>query len=291
MNLQMHARRAAAKKSSASGDGIVPAAEYLGYTGSILWPANMTRPDISYAAAFTCQFAQCADRPNHIQACLDIVGYLVRTKHMGITYGGKLKMPMGLNAFPQHFFDSRGLHTIGDSSWGRVPRPFGGFAVMYLNAVLAWSARSLKIVPDSTCEAEIAVGSKAAKCTSGVRMILEDMRRTVYGPTALLGDNKAMYDVIIKPGTTARTTHFERATMLVKRLYTLFVLTPFLILTEWMTADIFTKALAKDAFVKFRSNLMNTDASVVLHDDEGRVVSIKGKAAQLWSKIATYTMQ
>ena len=47
-----------------------------------------------------------------------------------------------------------------------------------------------------------------------------------------------------------------------------------------LNLDIFTKALAKDAFVKFRSNLMNTDASVVLHDDEGRVISIKGKAAQ-----------
>ena len=122
-------------------------------------------------------------------------------------------------------------------------------------------------------------------------MILEDMGRAVYGPTALLGDNKAMNDVIVKPGSTARTTHFKRATMLVKRLYSLFVLTPYLILTDFMTADIFTKALPKESFIKFRKNLMNVDACVTIHDDTGRHVSLKGRAAQLWSKIATYAMQ
>ena len=56
-------------------------------------------------------------------------------------------------------------------------------------------------------------------------MKLEDMGYPVSGPTAVLTDNSAAYGIIIRPGQSARTSHFERATMLAKRLYQLFVIT------------------------------------------------------------------
>ena len=196
-------------------------------------------------------------------------------------------MPMGLNKFPPGFFKSFGLWTAGDSSFGREPKPFGGFAVMALNGPLAWQARTTKIVPDSTAEAEIDIASRAAKVTAGVRMKFEDMGYPVSGPTALCTDNSAAYGIITKPGQTARTTHFERRTMLAKRLYQRFVITPYLVVTALMVADIFTKALFDEDFKKFRTVLMNVSTVISLTDAMGRVVKLGGRAAQLWNRIAT----
>ena len=259
---------------------------FLGATGSIGWPAMLTRPDVVLAHATLSCFAQTAG-PEHYEACMDVVGYLVKTKQIGITFGGRFKMPMGLNKFPPNFFKSYGLYTAGDSSWGRIVRPFAGFAVMAANGSLTWQGRKTKEVPDSTCEAEISICSRACKATTGIRMKMEDLGFPVYGPTSVLTDNKATYDVITKPGQTSRTSHFERATMLAKRLYQIFIVTPYLVITSLMLADIFTKALARDAFVKFRDRLMNI-AEVTVSDVAGNSVTLGGRSAQLWNKLVSY---
>ena len=38
---------------------------------------------------------------------MDVVGYLVKTKHLGVTFGGRYRMPMGLNKFPPNFFTAQ----------------------------------------------------------------------------------------------------------------------------------------------------------------------------------------
>ena len=111
---------------------------------------------------------------------------------------------------------------------------------------IAWGSRKLRIVPDIAAEAETAVASRAAKGTVAVSMILEDLRGGVYGPTTLIIDCKATKDIITKPGSTQSTRYFERSTMMVKRLFAMHVITPMLIGTDDIIADIFTKALHRD---------------------------------------------
>ena len=169
---------------------------------------------------------------------------------------------------------------------------------MYTNGMVSGSARVLKIVPDSTCEAETALASKGSKETVAMRMISEDMDRPVTGPTPLLIDAKATRDVIVNPGATARTRYYERAVMLVKRLYHLLILQPFLITTDKMVADIFTKALPPEPFFRFRDYLLNrsnapdashhhADANEVAWTTRGRQVTLRGSAARLWSRLVT----
>lgn len=217
----------------------VPITEFLSLLGDLAWPENMARVECAFYTAS--------------------MGYLVKTRKMGITYGGKLKVPRGLVEFPEGFVESRGLHAVHDSSWGTRPRPYGGFVVMRCNGAVDVKAQKLKIVPDSTCEAETAVGSKAAKSMAAIRMVCEDQGVPVVGPTEMLGDNKAMRDLVIKIGATVRTRYFERATLIIKRLYSLLIVAPWLVSTKLMTADIFTKALEHEAFVKCRNELLNVE--------------------------------
>ena len=191
-----------------------------------------------------------------------VLGYLVRTKHLGITYGGKLRIPLGLSEFPPGFEESCGLYVAHDSSWGSLARPMGGYVVMYGNGSVDWSAKLLKIVPDSSCEAETAVASRAVKAAAFVRELLIMNRRTIVGPTATLGDNQAMHTIIQQDGASARTRYYERATLLIKRAVLLLIFRTFLVRTSDMIADIFTKATDKGTFTKLRNVVMNCNSSL-----------------------------
>ena len=93
----------------------------------------------------------------------------------------------------------------------------GGYGIFLLNGLIAWSAKAIKIVPDSTCEAELAQGSRAAKESLFVRMLHRENLRPLKGPTLMIGDNKPSYEMIKHEGASARTRYYERATLLIKR--------------------------------------------------------------------------
>ena len=232
---------------------------YLKICGKIIWPSTMSRPDISMAAASLCSCVH-APTPNHYKYALWVVGYLKATKDMGITYGGSIKIPLGLTEHPPHFIDTSGLYASHDSSFGSKPRPMGGYIIMYLNGAVDWSSSHLKIVPDNTNEAESAVGSRAAKAMLFVRALNYFHGRTTVRLTPMLGDNKALYDQMQQDGASSRTRYYERAVLLLKRAVLLLIFRPFLITTVHMIADVMTKATDRGTFYKMRAQMMN------LHD-------------------------
>ena len=63
-------------------------------------------------------------------------------------------------------------------------------------------------------------------------------------------------------GATVRTRYFERALMLVKRVVLLLLAMPFLVTTDYMAADIFTKATDKGTFFKMRNYMMNINGNL-----------------------------
>ena len=96
--------------------------------GKVVWPSSMTRPDISMETSKLCSCIS-DPRSSHFDACLVVAGYLWQTKSLGITYGGKLRIPIGLTSVPVGFEESSGLCTAHDSSWGTTPNPLGGYVV------------------------------------------------------------------------------------------------------------------------------------------------------------------
>ena len=247
--------------TAADDKDLIDRGQYLQIMGKLVWPSTMTRVDISFAVNTLCSFVQSPGQI-HYQKALNIVGYLSATRELGITYGGRLRTPLGLSEPPIHFARSHGLYCAHDSSFGTRPRPMGGYVVMYLNGAVDWSATNAKIVPDSAQEAESAAGSRAAKATLFIRELLKSMRRPIFGATAMLGDNRGLYLSIQQEGATARTRYYERAILLLKRAVLLLILSPFLVKTDDMMADMFTKALEKSTFYTFRNQAMNTQSSL-----------------------------
>ena len=243
-------------KPSTDGN-IIDKAEYLNALGSIGWPTVMVRCECMYAYSILASLSM-GPTATHLNAVMHMVGYLVATQELGLTYGGKLRVPLGLSDMPPWFEESRGLFTSTDSSWGKSTRPYGGHVVMRTNAALIWSSKAFKtVIPQSTAEAETAQASLATRDTLFIRRACEGVKRMVKGPTMLLGDNSAMNDLIRKDGTTSRSRYFERTTMLVKYAVLRLMIAVHLISTNDMMADIFTKAVDKDTFLRFRMWMYN----------------------------------
>ena len=242
----------------------------------------MTRVDCSEAVSVLCSMWPPSQR--HYDLGLDVIGYLVNTKNLGITFGGRLRIPLGLNEPPPHFEQSSGLYAYHDSSFGSRPRPMGGYVVMYCNGPVDWHAGFLKIVPDSAHEAESAIASRAAKATLFIRELLKGNARKVYGPTTMLGDNEALYKTVHHEGHSARVRHYERATLLFKRAVLLLLLKPYRVGDANMVADILTKAAEKAKFVKMRNFMMNVHSTLRVELEAG-LVATAGAASKLIGRL------
>ena len=90
----------------------------------------------------------------------------------------------------------------------------GGYVIMHNNGAVHWGASNLKGVPDSSHEAESAIGSRAAKATIFVRELLKHNGRGVTGATPMLGDNKRLNKSSQQDGASAKTRYYERAVQL-----------------------------------------------------------------------------
>ena len=129
---------------------------------------------------------------------------------------------------------------------------------MRCNAAIYWSTKALKVVCDSTAHAESAEMARALKSTTFARMLHEDSKREVKGPSYSLGDNSACHQLVQKEGSSQATRHFERAIAAIKYAVMMLIIRPMLVPTEQMIADVFTKATDEKTFHRCKHELRNT---------------------------------
>jgi hypothetical protein len=246
--------------------------EYLSLMGDIGWPTVMTRAEVAHAFSV---LSSCSMEPReaHLDAGLYVIGYFVNTKKLPWTAGGKLKIPMGLTSYPRNFEQSCGVWGSTDSSWGKQPRPYGGHVIFRCNVWVIASSKTLKLVPDSTAEAETAEGSRAVKSGTYFKAIVAGIKRKIMGPLPITADNKAMTQIVEKEGTSHRTRHFERATMLIKWAVLKLLVVLHLVRSAECVADIFTKAVTKDVFMRMRAVLLNLPHRDAALDAAARLAS------------------
>ena len=116
------------------------------------------------------------------------------------------------------------------------------------------------------------------------RGLLRYHRRPVASATPMLGDNKDMHSLVTQEGASVRTRYYERATLLIKRATLMLLLSPMLVSTNDMIADIFTKALEKAIFYKFRDIVMNRHST--LHDTLATAVcDLRGNSWRLADRL------
>lgn len=178
-------------------DNEVPAAlsPYQELVGCLLWLAGSTRPDISFAASYLSRWTA-SPTEAHWQLALRVVSYLVHTRRLGLTLGGKVK----------------DLEMYVDADWAGCEasrRSTTGYLAMLYGSPINWCSRRQQTTAASTMEAEYIAGAEATRDVVWLRSLLKELGINQNFPTPLFIDNQAAIRLAGNPSTHARSKHID----------------------------------------------------------------------------------
>lgn len=216
---------------------------YRSLVGSLMYTL-ISRPDVSTSVSICARYMQ-APTQSHLRAAIRILRYLKATRTLALHYHKQ-----GL-ATPRVFVDS---------DWGAdidTRRSRFGYAVYVGTALIDWTSKLHNLVALSSMESEYNAATEAARATSWVRHMLEELRLTCNEATPIYEDNDCCTRMTSNLAVTARNRHMGiRIAYLRQQTLELKTMKFIRVDTKRQVADILTKNLAKPAFETLRAMLM-----------------------------------
>ncbi|CAA7258863.1 unnamed protein product [Cyclocybe aegerita] len=213
---------------------------YRSLVGCLIYLAIGTRPDILYAVQQLSQFLDCYTYA-HWTAATRVVRYLKGTRSLALRLGGK---------------GSIRLLGFTDSDWANcldTRRSVGGYGFTLGSGVISWTSKKQSTIATSTCQAEYMAAFDASKEAMFLRNLLSEVNFAPNQPTTILCDNNAAIIISEDPLHHNRTKHFD-IRYLREHVQTHDISLAY-INTKDNLADIFTKALPTQQFIRLRSFL------------------------------------
>jgi hypothetical protein len=226
---------------------------YQQMVGSLNYAAISTRPDIAYAVSVLARFLQNPGAA-HMTACKRVLRYLKGTPDLGLTLGGAEPIQGAIR-----------ITTYSDSDWGANRddrRSTTGYIVMLASSVISWASKRQASVALSSCEAEYYAISAAVAETQWIRQFLQELLQhdTQLGqlPVTTVGlvDNQSAIAVSKNDVHHNRTKHIDIRHHFIREALTAGTLELEYVPTQEQLADILTKGLGANAFVRLRDRIM-----------------------------------
>ncbi|GLB40854.1 putative mitochondrial protein [Lyophyllum shimeji] len=216
---------------------------YRSLVGCLLYLAISTRPDISFAVQQLSQYVD-SFTSTHWNAAIRLVRYLKGTRDLKLHLGGKGQIA---------------LSGFTDSDWAScldTRRSIGGYTWNLGSGTVSWAARKQKTVAASSCEAEYMAAFEAAQECIWLRALLKGIDHdTSHSPTTILCDNNSAINLSEDPLLHSRVKHVDiKYHFLRERVQSGEIAIKY-VNTKQNTADIFTKALPRELFLRFRNML------------------------------------
>jgi hypothetical protein len=205
---------------------------YMGIIGGILWLANMSRPDLAYAASQLSRFMT-NPGPAHFAAAVRVLAYLRDTadRHLCVA-------PNDIMSFD----------TFVDSNWGSHFSCSGGL-FFYHACPVYWFSKMQKSVSLYGAEAEFFGAMLAAKEVVFIRNLLVDLDIVTSGPSPIFSDSNSAVNMSFDPVAFNKTKHILRAVFFLRDLVAKGVLELRHVKGTRRMADILTKPTSRAVFV------------------------------------------
>jgi hypothetical protein len=211
---------------------------YTCLIGSLMYTAVATRPDIVFAvnrlASFTANPTMC-----HWTAAKHVLRYLKGTKNIGITYS----KPSEDVATQNQFIGYSGASFANNYDRTSV----SGYAFTSAGGVISWGFKKPNTVSLLTTKAEYVCLSDMAQETTWLHNLYAKIGYAQQEPTLVYGNNLSALAIAENPHYHKRTKHFDIKHHYIHEQITNKNIVIKYLPTAKMTADIFTKALPKQA--------------------------------------------
>jgi hypothetical protein len=210
---------------------------YLSEVGSLIYPAQMSRPDISFAVSVSGRFSS---NPNqhHVDAEHRIYAYLKGSKEQGLVC--KKSTPLIIEGYV-------------DSDHGGCPTTFRsttGWCFLLKKFCISWCSQRQKTVSTSTTEAEYVAAAEAAREAAWLKGIINELEINFHVDTIpLYIDNNSALKLTRNAEYHSRSKHINIKYHYIRQAVEEGIIDPQRVDTTENIADIFTKGI--------RSPLMN----------------------------------
>jgi hypothetical protein len=228
---------------------------YREAVGSFLYLMMGTRPDLSN---FLREVSQFCSNPGsaHWEAVKRGLKYLRGTTHHGIVLGGRHNLDL--------LREKRYLSAYSDADYANcvdTRRSVGGYLTLFCNSPISWLSRKHHTVVLSTTEAKYIALRHCVQEVLFLRHLLTEMGFRQNGPMTILEANQSCIKVANNPELHGRSKHIDIRYHFVQEKTERKIIQIEYCNTKNMIADIFTKPLAKPAFLYLRDMMHMADCT------------------------------
>lgn len=214
---------------------------YKQIVGSLLY-LTATRPDMMFVVSLLSRYMECPIEL-HLQAAKRVFRYLKGTINFGVLY--KKGGVEGLKAYS----DSDYASDVEDR------KSTSGYVFILSSGAVSWSSKKQPIVTLSTTEAEFIAAALCACQAVWIRRILQELEHNQDGSTTIHCDSSSAIKLCKNPVLHGRCKHIDVRFHFIRELTSKGVVEVTHCQTQNQVADIMTKPLKHDIFVRLRELL------------------------------------
>ena len=209
--------------------------------GCILWPAVVSRLDITFAVGILSQFIQNPE-PVHWEAVKWVIVYLGTMKNLWLTFGGKSETL---------------VKGYCDVDWASQKHRhlILGYSFHFRQGAISWSSKKHNIIALSSTKAEYITQMHAAKEAMWMKSFLEEIWELQWELIRVSCDNQGAIVLVKDSKFHSWMKHIDLCYHFIREVVKDGRLMMKYIPTEKNVSDIFTKALTWPKFVHFVERL------------------------------------
>ena len=217
--------------------------KYPELVGALLHLARGTRPDIANAVRVCSKYMPRYNK-THWKAALRILAYLKGTSDYGLVFDGNT------SGVSYQLYSDASFANLDDDR-----RSVTGYCVIMAGAPISCKTTRQGNITISTAEAELVACSEACRESEWIWLLLQELGFKQTTPVTIHCDNTSVVAIAKNPGNHKGTKHIEIRHLYVRQLIDEKRVQIKYCWTEDMIADILTKAVKTNLFLKLRHML------------------------------------